>query len=889
MKKNLRISGIICVILLASMLLSLIPMSNMETAKATTPIASDLLQYEWDQGGGNAARTRFSAGPAPDYPNYEVSTDSVPSNPSGSSSSRPVAMNGMIILGNNTNLMAYDAATLTKVWDYHPLPPTFMAYAALEISKIAPNYLVVDRRYEISCHEISTGNMMWKLTDLVKLYEATGSGSNMYWHLLADPQLKMVYRVTPDPANNGRVHLYGFDVSDPTKLPTIKWDKISDEPLEIMCAGGGNVYCGSNSWSMFAFDGLTGNLKWRTQITQNSWFCGAYDNGKLLVAPGNKVMCFDTSNGAVLWSYNLGSIGAVAQGGAIAYGKFYAQYVNYDGVGVAAWDIATGKKIWDINPGIYKSARIGYFAPRVADGKVFVDDANTNTFKCLDAYNGTCYWSLPNTTTDNLVIAYGNLYIVWGGHITKITSATTNWSMFRGNNDTPGVYESYAPTDLSVAWQFKTNGPITASPAIVDGKAYIGSHDKNIYCINAYTGAKIWSFTTGYRVIASPAVVGGRVFTGADDGSIYCLDANTGTQIWKTSAGGWQPVIFASDFQPHSSPIVVGNRLYVGALDGKVYCLDTANGNIQWSYQTGNPIGSTPEVYQGSVFIASTDGYTYSLKASDGSVAWKTAIAPWSLLPNASGNQVRWAPVRNTGNPIVGGGVLFIGNSIDFAPTGLPKFYALDVDTGAIIWNITYADTTFPVPTPTYRAGVIYWPVGSTMAAYNATNGKTIWTSYMPHVAYSSPLYADGKIYVGNQIYSLYVFNATDGKKLGWFDTDSQVESSPSAYDGRIYVGSSDWNLYCLQQKTLPAPYLASAISEEQSETPNTEPTPSPALTTMPTTTASSSAAPTAPASPATTGSEQNTGIGTEIYVGIAIAVVAIIAIAAVVLLKRRK
>jgi outer membrane protein assembly factor BamB len=321
---------------------------------------------------------------------------------------------------------------------------------------------------------------------------------------------------------------------------------------------------------------------------------------------------------------------------------------------------------------------------------------------------------------------------------------------------------------------------------------------------------------------------------------------------------------------------VVNNRLYVGALDGKVYCLDTTDGSIEWSYQTGNPIGSTPAVYQGSVFIASTDGYTYALSASNGDVIWKTDIVPWSLLPNASGNQVRWAPVRNTGNPIVGDGVLFIGNSIDFAPTGTPKLFALDVNTGAIIWNVTYSDSTFPVPTPTYYKGVIYWPVGSTMAAINATNGDRIWSAYMPHVSYSSALYADGKIYVGNQIYSLYVFNATDGTKLSWFDTDSQVESSPSAYDGRIYVGSSDWYLYCFQQQIVPAPYYEPVNAQ-------------PAVTESPTAPSTSTTATLVTNTPASTEADQSASLSTEVYIGIAVVVVIIIvAIAAVVLRKRK-
>ena len=57
--------------------------------------------------------------------------------------------------------------------------------------------------------------------------------------------------------------------------------------------------------------------------------------------------------------------------------------------------------------------------------------------------------------------------------------------------------------------------PVQSSPAVVNGVIYFGSHDNNVYALNASTGALLWSFTTGGPVDSSPAVVNGVVYVGS--------------------------------------------------------------------------------------------------------------------------------------------------------------------------------------------------------------------------------------------------------------------------------------------------------------------------------------------------------------------------------------
>ena len=76
-----------------------------------------------------------------------------------------------------------------------------------------------------------------------------------------------------------------------------------------------------------------------------------------------------------------------------------------------------------------------------------------------------------------------------------------------------------------------------SSPAIVDGKLYIGSDDHNLYCLDADRGDKIWNYSLVSTVFSSPCIAGGRVYIGGEtDDDLYCLDAVTGSVLWSFSS-----------------------------------------------------------------------------------------------------------------------------------------------------------------------------------------------------------------------------------------------------------------------------------------------------------------------------------------------------------------
>ncbi|HEC94457.1 MAG TPA: hypothetical protein ENI45_00650, partial [Thermoplasmatales archaeon] len=107
------------------------------------------------------------------------------------------------------------------------------------------------------------------------------------------------------------------------------------------------------------------------------------------------------------------------------------------------------------------------------------------------------------------------------------------WPMFQHDPWHTGFSNSLAPETKHVKWSRMLGGSIGfSSPAVVDGKIYVGSHDQRVYCLDACNGSEIWCYTTGDIIVSSPAVQDNRVYVGSCDGKIYCLNADTGSKIW---------------------------------------------------------------------------------------------------------------------------------------------------------------------------------------------------------------------------------------------------------------------------------------------------------------------------------------------------------------------
>ena len=339
-----------------------------------------------------------------------------------------------------------------------------------------------------------------------------------------------------------------------------------------------------------------------------------------------------------------------------------------------------------------------------------------------------------------------------------------------------------------MAWKFTTGGAVISSPTVVDGIVYVGSQDKNIYAIGAWSGNLIWNFTTKAAIASSPAVANGLVYTGGDDGYVYCLNAYTGALVWQTFVNSDLPFTYATIVLT-SSPVVSGGIVYIGSLDGYMYALNADNGNTVWQTKTNGPIECSPAVSDGAVYFTSqepTAGALYKLDANTGKVIWNLTL-PYQISFQGGTEML--------GSPSVADGMVF-------ATSDWGAYYAVNVTSGNVVWKfIDPAASEFIISSPIYVNGDLFIIDKFNIDCLNAMNGDTLWSYFTGDELYVSPSYADGKIYVTTSQRDIFVLNtAENGTTIATVTTPSSSWSSPTIANGMLYIGCNDWNIYCFSE-----------------------------------------------------------------------------------------
>jgi len=62
--------------------------------------------------------------------------------------------------------------------------------------------------------------------------------------------------------------------------------------------------------------------------------------------------------------------------------------------------------------------------------------------------------------------------------------ASDEWPMFRHDPQHTGYTDCEMPDELELLWKYKTGDKVMSSPAVADGKVYIGSHDGYLYSLS---------------------------------------------------------------------------------------------------------------------------------------------------------------------------------------------------------------------------------------------------------------------------------------------------------------------------------------------------------------------------------------------------------------------
>ncbi len=311
----------------------------------------------------------------------------------------------------------------------------------------------------------------------------------------------------------------------------------------------------------------------------------------------------------------------------------------------------------------------------------------------------------------------------------------------------------FSTTTGANMWCFSASDAITSTPAVVNGRVYVGSANGYVYCLSASNGTQIWNSSisgdTDDSADASITFADNQVIIESANGNIFCLGATDGGRIWNYSTGS---------HSDGACPAVSGGRVFAGNGDGAIFCLDASSGTRIWNQTIGGSV-SAPAVVGGFVYVGSADGNVYCLNAGSGAKVWNYTTEYNSAGPS---HGYHWG--NSVSDPAVAGDRVYVGSS-DFL------VYCLNATSGSQIWNFTASAEMNAAPAVTDGC-LLAGSYDGKLYCLNATDGKQIWNAeagvFSPidiGGSVGAPAVVDGTVYVvGNGVLQAYGTNTPDLK-----------------------------------------------------------------------------------------------------------------------------
>ena len=314
-------------------------------------------------------------------------------------------------------------------------------------------------------------------------------------------------------STSGATYCIDIDTQD------VVWRHDSDIPIfSSPAVVAGRVYIGEgfhydDNCSLRCLDAKTGDPIWSFKTTSHVESTPFITQGRLYFTAGaDGVYCLDALAGEEIWHYPAvhADMSPLVKDGKVFFGTGYDDYL------IIAVDAGTGAEIWSKqmpyqvwgSPSAYQDIVIfglgmGNFAESapIPKGRAVAVNANT----------GDIVWE---EEVDDAIMSAMVLYkdhVIFGsrdGHVYSLTAkeGDRRWRKYMG-------------------------GVVVSSPAVAQDAIYAATASGKIYSLSIFDGSINWEYDSvevkyGLKFYSSPAIVNGKLYIGSSDRYIFCFGGN---------------------------------------------------------------------------------------------------------------------------------------------------------------------------------------------------------------------------------------------------------------------------------------------------------------------------------------------------------------------------
>jgi eukaryotic-like serine/threonine-protein kinase len=351
----------------------------------------------------------------------------------------------------------------------------------------------------------------------------------------------------------------------------------------------------------------------------------------------------------------------------------------------------------------------------------------------------------------------------------------------------PGMGMSPPPAvsaGVPLAWRFRTAGPVSAEPAVVGSRVYVGSGDGNVYALDLASGKMIWSYHTKGAVDGAVLPAGDRIYAGSCDSFLYCLSAADGSPIWRHETGDrivGSPAMIRGE---SDSP-----RVVVGSYDKNLHCVD-ADGNLSWKYETGNYVNGSPVVARAPL--------------GGGRFADWIVFGGCDQMLHVVDFAGRRVHAINLGSYVIAtaaveGGEAYIGQRQG-------EMIRVDLAAGGIRWRRSMSPEAVYSSAALDASRLVYGSWDGNVYCLDRAKGNRLWNAPTGGQVDASAAICDGLAVIGSDDGVMRALRMSDGKEAWSYRAGEPIKGKAALADGLVIFGCNDGCVYAIKPPAMKPP-----------------------------------------------------------------------------------
>ena len=281
----------------------------------------------------------------------------------------------------------------------------------------------------------------------------------------------------------------------------------------------GDLYVNTFEGATYSIEAATGKVNWRRRVGGTLPSSPAIDGPNVIVASqSGTVTALDRRKGRVVWQVS--TSGKVESSPVVVDGLVY--FGSHDGR-LFAVSAKNGRVRWAYDTGGRINASPSVFGGRVCFGNY------AGAIVCLDKDTGRELWT---TYSRRDAFRYDSFYA------SASTDGERLYSVARS-----GRVVAVDASDGDIVWTARVGGLGYTTPAVAEGRVFVGGFDGRLRALRAWNGNELWSRWVGGRILGAPVVIGDHVFFSTLEKDTYALRVTDGKIVWRLPMGRYSPGI----------------------------------------------------------------------------------------------------------------------------------------------------------------------------------------------------------------------------------------------------------------------------------------------------------------------------------------------------------